>query len=179
MTGSDLRKHAQRILVMAAHLLICVPVFAQTYYSPQIREIETNRAYQKLLHASLFNFGGLGWGLEITSEQQAFKTLLESEDSIRLFQRLISEANAEGQLYALLGLRLRAPDIFQTEAEKLRTNGGPPERIEKFIPIEKGKIRVARGCISFHQDSETVIDEIAKGAWDAAALRSRSRIVTF
>jgi hypothetical protein len=65
---------------------------------------------------------------------------------------LIREANGEGQLYALLGLHLLAPDIFQAEAEKLRTNDGPPERIENFTPIGKGKVRVAHGCIFFQQD---------------------------
>jgi len=176
MTGSDLRKHAQRILVIGAHLLICVPVFAQS--SPQLRKLVISRAYHKLQHASVFNFGGIGWGRAISSEERAFRTLLEAEDSTGLFQRLISEANGEGQLYALFGLRLRAPDIFQTEAERLRTNGGPPERIEQFIPIEKGKVRVARGCIFSRQDSQTVIDQIAKGEWDAA-FRSTSRIITF
>lgn len=178
MTGSDLKKHARPILVICAHLLIYVPVFAQTYYSPQIRKTETDRAYQKLLHAAVFNFGGVGWALTITSEEKAFRTLLEAEDSTRLFRRLTNEANAEGQLYALFGLHLRAPDIFQTEAGKLRTNGGPPERIEQLIPIEKGKVRVARGCISFHQDRETAIDQIGKGAWDAA-FQSNPRILTF
>ena len=130
--------------MICAHLLIGVPVFAQSYYSPQIRQLETGRAYQKLLHATVFNLGGIGWGLEITSEEKAFRTLLEAEGSTRLFQRLIDEANAEGQLYALFGLHLQAPDVFQVEAEKLRTSEGPPRRIEKFIPIEKGEVRVAQ-----------------------------------
>ena len=179
MTGSDHRKYAQPILVICAHLLICIPVFAQRYYSPQIRQMETNRAYQKLLHATVFNLGGVGYGQAITPEEQAFKKLLTSLDSTKVFQRLISEANGEGQLYALLGLHLLAPDIFEAEAEKFRTNGGPPERIEKFIAIAKGKVRVAHGCIFFEQDRQTVIDQIAKGEWDAAALKSNSRVITF
>ena len=165
-------------MVICAHLLICAPVFAQSYISPQIRQSGNNRAYQELLHASVFNLGGVGWGQEITPEEQAFKRLLVSIDSTRVFQRLISEANGEGQLYGLLGLHLLAPDIFQAEAEKLRTNGGPPERIEKFIAIAKGKVRVAHGCIFFQQDRQIVIEEIAKGAWDSGS-RSNSRILTF
>lgn len=168
MVGSYLSKRTQLILVVCAHLLICVPVFSQTYYSPQIRQTETGRAYQKLMHASVFNLGGVGYSSQITPEEQAFKTLLKSADAIRLFQRLMSEANAEGQLYALLGLHLRALDIFLHEADKLLTNGGPPERLENFIAIEKGKVRVAQGCIFFRQDRQTVIDQIAKGEWDAA-----------
>jgi hypothetical protein len=172
MNRSDHRKYAQPILIICAHLLICAPVFAQSYISPQIRRSGTNRAYQKLLHATVFNLGGVGWGQAITPEEQAFKKLLTSIDSTRVFQRLISEANGEGQLYALLGLHLLAPDIFEAEAGKLRTNGGPPQRIENFTTIAKGKVRVAHGCIFFQQDRQTVIEQIAKGAWDA-------RILTF
>jgi hypothetical protein len=178
MNRSDHRKYAQSILVICAHLFICVPVFAQSYYSPQIREIEIRRAYQKLLHAGEFNIGGVGWLLTITSEEKAFRTLLEAQDSTRLFQRLINEANAEGQLYALFGLHLQAPEVLQAEAEKLRAGEGPPERIEQLIPIEKGKVRVARGCSSFRLDRQTVLDQIAKGEWDAA-LKSNSRVITF
>lgn len=178
MNPLDHRKYARPILIICAHLLICVPVFAQSYISPQIRQSGNNRAYQKLLHATVFNVGGVGFGQEITQEEKAFKTLLTSLDATSVFQRLISEANGEGQLYALLGLHLLAPDIFQVEVEKLRTNGGPPERIEKFIPLEKGKVRVAHGCIFFEQDRQTVIDQITKGEWDAA-LKSKSRVVTF
>lgn len=174
MNRSDHRKYAQPILVICAHLLICVPVLAQSFYSPQIRQVETSRAYQKLLHATVFNLGGVGWGLEITPEERAFKTLLESGDSITLFQRLINEGNAEGQLYALFGLHLQAPEVFQAEAEKLRAGEGPPERIEQLIPIEKGKVRVARGCNSFRLGRQTVIDQIEKGDWDAA-LKSHSQ----
>jgi hypothetical protein len=170
MNRSDHRKYAQPILIICAHLLICVPVFAQSHISAQIRQSGNNRAAQKLLHANVFNLGGVGYGQAITPEEQAFKKLLTASDSIKVFQRLISEANGEGQLYALLGLHLLAPDIFQAEAEKLRTNGGPPERIENFIPIGKGKVRVAHGCIFFQQDRQTVIEQIAKGAWDAGIL---------
>jgi hypothetical protein len=175
MNRSDHRKYAHAILVICFHLLICVPVFAQSHISAQIRQSGSSRAYQKLLHATVFNLGGVGWSQEITEEEKAFKTLLTSIDSTRVFQRLISEANGEGQLYALLGLHLLAPNIFEAEAEKLRTNGGPPERIENFTSIAKGKVRVAHGCIFSQQDRQTVIEQIAKGAWDTAS-RSNSRI---
>lgn len=178
MNTSDLRTHAQRILAFCAHLLICVPVFAQTYYSPQIRETATIKAYQKLQHASIFNLGGVGFGQTITSEEQAFKTLLESGDSTALFRQLISEANSEGQLYALFGLHLRAPDLFQAEVERLRTNADPPDRIETSTVTRKGEVHVAHGCISFYQDRQTVIDEIAKGEWDAA-FKLSSRTLKF
>ena len=172
MNRSDHRKYAQPILIICAHLLICAPVFAQSYISPQIRRKWDQPGLSKTVARHRIQSGRVGWGRAITPEEQAFKKLLTSIDSTRVFQRLISEANGEGQLYALLGLHLPAPDIFEAEAEKLRTNGGPPQRIENFTTIAKESVRVAHGCIFFQQDRQTVIEQIAKGAWDA-------RILTF
>jgi hypothetical protein len=178
MNRLDHRKYAQPILIICALLLSCAPAFAQSSVSPQIRQSGNNRAYQTLLHATVFNLGGVGYDQGITQEEKAFKKLLTSIDSTRVFQRLISEANTEGQLYALLGLHLLAPDIFQVEAEKLRTAGGPPERIENFTVIGKGKVRVADGCVFFQQDRQAVMEQIAKGALDRDP-RSNARILTF
>jgi len=147
--------------------LSCVSVAAQNYYSPGIRDFQTARAFQKLLHASVFNLGGVGWGNEITPEEKAFAALFESTDHIKLFQRLLAQANPEGQLYALFGLHLMAANTFKLEAERLKADDGPPERRENFIGIEKGKVRVARGCIFFRMARNAIIDQIASGEWDA------------
>ena len=155
-------------------ILICIlalsagAVRGQSFSTPRIRDARIERAYRQLVHAEVFNFGGVGWGRQITAEENAFITLCESTDSIRLFQRLINEANPEGQMYALFGLHLTDPETFRVAADKLRANGGPPQRLEKFIPVEKGKVRIAHGCVISQQDSQTVIDQIAKGEWDAA-----------
>jgi len=169
MKRSDHRKYARPILIICAHLLICVPVFAQSHISAQIRQSGNNRAYQKLLHANVFNLGGVGYGQAITAEEQAFKKLLTSIDSTSVFQRLIREANGEGQLYALLGLHLLAPifsrlkprssermaDLLsalrispQSEKERsaLRTDASFFSRTDKQL---SNKLRKAPGTLAF------------------------------
>ena len=165
---------ASRFLAL---LCLSLTVSAQTYRSPQMRESDLNRAYQQLLHAKIFNLGGVGFASQITPEEKAFRTILESSNARKLFERLVRDANGEGQLYALFGLRLRAPEIFRTEAERVQREGGPAERTEGLMPIPKGTVRVAHGCIFYTQASRTVIDQIDKGEWDASFRASSGTLI--
>ena len=161
----NIGKYALQGLLVAGVLFVCGSVAAQDY-SARIRNLPTDRAYRKLLDANIFNLGGVGWGSQITPEEEAFRILFESGNSIKEFQRLVNQANPEGQLYALFGLHLKAPEIFRNEAEKLKADDGPPKREEKFTIIEKGQVRIADGCLTFTRDRRKVIDQIAKGEFD-------------
>lgn len=168
MDGFSITKRVCWSCAICISVFLCIPVIGQQSYSTPIRGAQINRAYHKLLDASVFNFGGVGWGQQITSEERAFRTLLESSEANKLFQRLVNEANPEGQLYGLFGLHLRDTNAFHVELEKLETNSPLPGRLVNFIPVEKGKVRVARGCIFYQQERRAVIDQITKGEWDAA-----------
>ena len=168
MTSSHFKTNARGAVLAFAILFGAIPAAAQSVTAPEIRQSEISRAYHKLTQAEIFNLGGIGWAQQVTAEETAFRKLLGSVDAPRLFQRLINEANAEGQLYALLGLRLRAPEAFQSAAEKLQARGGPPERLEQFRPTPKGKVRMGEGCLLYQTDWRNAIDGIANGKWDAA-----------
>jgi hypothetical protein len=178
MAGWSLRKRARCSVTICISAILWAPVLGQSSYSAQRREAEIGRAYQKLQDAAVFNLGGVGFVQQITPEERSFHTLLESPEAITLFTRLLAEANPEGQLYALFALRLRDQESFRVEAEKLQMKDDLSERLVNFIPVGKGKVRVARGCIFFQQDRNAVIDEIAAGEWDAA-FKSGSRILTY
>jgi hypothetical protein len=145
-------------------------------YSSRIRERKTEQAYRQLLHANIFNLGGIGFVLTITPEEKAFHTLLRAGNSIELFKRLLSEANPEGQLYALYGLYLEKPQLFKNEVERFKREVGPAERWEGMIFIEKGKIRTGIGCMTFRQEREILISKIAHGEFDQAYEASSSRV---
>ena len=153
----------------------CGSLVAQDY-SSRLRNVRTDRAYQELLRADLFNFGGVGVALTITPGEKAFHLLMQSGKRVELLTGLLSEANPEGQLYALYGLYLEDPDNFKKEAERLNSEAGPPERLEGFIPVGKGKVRVAHGCLLFQQDRRAVIEEIAKGKFDSAFWSNHPRL---
>lgn len=159
-----------RVQIFLFHLLTMSAVFplvAQGQdYSARVRTLETDRAFQTLTHAKIFNLGGFGFGLGVTPEERAFRLLLNNSGVS--FQRLLSEANPEGQLFALYGLYLEDREAFKGEVERLRYDDGPPERWDEMIFIEKGKIRTAVGCIVFRQDRRVLAEQMAKGDFDQA-----------
>src|SRR5438874_5803537 len=116
-------------LVLAVVFLVCSTSQAQ-YNGARIRNMETDQAHRRLLHAKVFNLGGAGFALTMTPEEKAFRTLSKSANSVALFQRLLREGNPEGQLYALYGLYLHEPSAFQNEAARLKNDDGSPARWE-------------------------------------------------
>jgi hypothetical protein len=176
MVRLKLGNYAWQSLVVWSVLFNSGPVAAQDYNSG-IRNLQDGRAFQKLLHAKIFNIGGVGWALQITPEEEAFKILFESGNSIKEFQRLVNQASPEGQLYALFGLHLKAPDAFRKEAERLKADDGPLKREQEFVFIEKGKVRLGVGCLMFYQNRREVIDQIANGEFDAHFKSSRHKSI--
>lgn len=162
-------------LIMAAMVAFAADAVLAQDYSSSLRDLPDKRAYQTLLQAEIFNLGGFGWTLDITREEQALRRLLASGNRIESFQRLLSEANPEGQLYALYGLYQTDSELFKRELERLRQEVGPEERWEGMKFIERGKIRTARGCLIFRQERLKILESIAKGDFDQAFKAGESR----
>lgn len=159
-------------LIMAATVTFSAEAVLAQDYSSRLRDLPAQHAYQTLLQAQIFNIGGVGWGLEITREEQALRRLLASRNRIESFQRLLSEGNPEGQLYALYGLYRADPELFKQEVERLGREVGPQERWEGMEFIERGKIRTARGCIIFREERQKTIERMMNGEFDRAFRRS-------
>jgi hypothetical protein len=147
-------------------------------YDSQVRSRVADLAFRTLSGAKIFNLGGIGIVLTITEEEKAFRVLLDTADSNRLFKRLLSEASPEGQIYALFDLYLRDPDAFKSEAERLKLDDGPPERWEGLIYLEKGKIRFGSGCQLGWQERKMLIARMEQGGFDQA-FKSTSRTLTY
>ena len=165
---TTLTKYWRSALLICSPLFLSLSVSAQTYHSA----FETNQAYQKLTHAAIFNVGGAGFGSQITEEEKAFRIVFESPDSTRLFRQLIDDANAEGLLFALLGLHLRDSEAFDFEAARLEINGGASERVHGKIALLKGQAQVGRGCFIWFADIHTVVGQIANREWDGLVQQS-------
>jgi hypothetical protein len=165
-----------KLLILLVTVCCASMAHAQEYDS-HIRTGVTDHAFQTLTRAKIFNLGGIGFVLTMTEEEKAFRQLLDSPDSNRLFKSLLSEANPEGQMYALYGLYLRDPDAFKSEAERLTSDDGPPERWEGLIYLEKGKIRTGSGCVLSWQDRKIVIARMEQAGFDLA-FKATSRTLT-
>src|ERR1700681_3687694 len=148
-------------------------------YSSRVRRGQEDQAFRTLTHSKIFNLGGFGFVLGVTSEERAFRLLLNSGNSGALFRRLLREANPEGQLYGLYGLYLEDHEAFKAEVDRLKDDDGPPERWDGMIFIEKSKIRTAEGCIVFRQDSSKLIEKMAKGGFDQAFQAVTNRLAQY
>lgn len=144
------------------------PLVAHARENSGFWNTQTGQAFQTLTDAHIFNLGGFGFGLTMTREEKAFRFLLHAGNSTATFNRLLREANPEGQLYALYGLYLEDVQLFKNAAERLEHDNGPPARWEGFTFIEKGKIRFGEGCIGGPKDRRILIDQMGSGHFDQA-----------
>lgn len=155
-------------LMIAAVVLCCGSFTLGQDYSPRVRNPQRQGAYQLLVHAQVFTFGGVGFAATITPEEKAFHALFDTGNSLPWFKRLLKDANSEGQMYALYGLYLEDPDAFKQEVARLQTDDGPPSHWEGFTFLEKGQVRTAHGCIFGQQSKQSVIAAIKNGDFDLA-----------
>jgi hypothetical protein len=155
-------------LVLTLAVVVCPAIARAQDYSMRIRNTPAAQAYVQLRQASMFSLGGVGYAAMLTAEEKAFHVILNSPIAIPQFQRLLKEATPEGQLYAVYGLYLKDPQLFQPAAARLKLDGDPPARSEKFIFRGKGKIRFGNGCVMYDSDRNEIIERMAKGEFDQA-----------
>ena len=134
------------------------------YYS--LLDARINHAYKQLVHANVFNFGGVGFANMITPEEKAFHILLGSNHRLTLFKRLLREADAEGQLYALYGLYLEDSEAFKGQTALISPNFEAPDRWEDLAFVPKGEVRTAHGCIFYQESMRKMIASMANGEFD-------------
>ena len=161
-----------RLFMIGAVSLYAAPLPAQNF-SSRFRDLPSGGAYQTLLHAQIFNFGGFGYGQTITPEEQAFHKLLKSPNRLSTFSRLLRHASPEGQIYALYGLYLEDRSVFTEHAAKLKSQGGPAPQFGQFVFVNKHQVRVGSGCVLMQQDQVKVIDAIADGEFNQAFITSK------
>jgi hypothetical protein len=105
-----------------------------------------------LRKAELFALGGVGAAGSMSEGERALREVLrESDVSVRL-EKLLSDASPAGQLYALLGLRLRDRAAYERALPKLRTTDA--------------KVQTARGCILQQESFGDLVKEIERGQYD-------------
>ena len=108
----------------------------------------SGRAYRSLLRARTFAVGLVGPAARVPREEQALRLLLHDPDAVSLLTALLDHATAAGQLYALLGLRIRLHDISE-RASALR------RRTDEVV--------VRNGCFRSHQPVGSVASRIEDG----------------
>lgn len=76
--------------------------------------------YEALTAATTFAIGGVGVAGTISPAENDFRALLKEPDAVAKCQKLLTEATPEGQMYGLLGLKLKDEAAFLAALPKYK-----------------------------------------------------------
>ncbi len=100
----------------------------------------------------MFALGGIGVAGTMSEGERALRELLRGSDALMRLDRLLSTAGPAGQLYALLGLRLKDRAAYDRAVSKMRATDA--------------KVQTARGCMIDMESFGDLVKEIERGQYD-------------
>ena len=104
-----------------------------------------------------FALGGVGFAGVMSEGERTLREILKEPDAARRLESVLPDASPAGQLYALLGLRLRDRAAYERALEKYRANDG--------------KVQTMRGCIIQRESFRDVVKQIEHGDYDSSLAR--------
>jgi hypothetical protein len=110
-----------------------------------------------LQKTATFAMGGVGYAGVMSEGERSLREILKEADAAARLESIMPKASAAGQLYALLGLRLRDHAAFQRVLEKYRGNDA--------------KVATMRGCIMQRESFRKLLEEIERGEYDSFLAR--------
>jgi hypothetical protein len=113
-----------------------------------------NPAVSGLAHTQLFAVGGIGVAGSMSDGERDLRTVLKQPNAAAVLREILSRATPAGQLYALLGLRLRDRAVYEQVLPALRKRSDV--------------ISTARGCILMKEEMASIVRQIEHGDYDAA-----------
>lgn len=106
-----------------------------------------------LRKAGSFALGGVGVAGTMSEGERALREVLKATDAVARLENALPNSSPAGQLYALLGLRLRDRAAYQRALEKYRASNA--------------KIQTMRGCILQQESFRDLIKQIEHGDYDS------------
>lgn len=105
-----------------------------------------------LRKAGSFALGGVGVAGTMSEGERALREMLNQPDVVARLESALPNASPAGQLYALLGLRLRDRAACERALEKYRANDAT--------------VQTMRGCILQQESFRDLIKQIEHGDYD-------------
>jgi hypothetical protein len=122
-----------------------------------IQATEPSNADAALRKAGSFALGGVGVAGTMSEGERALREVLKDSDTIGRLESMLPTASPAGQLYALLGLRLRDRAAYQRALQKYRAN-------DATVPT-------MRGCILQRESFRDLVKQIDHGDYDSFLAR--------
>lgn len=105
-----------------------------------------------------FALGGVGVAGTMSEGERALREVLKQSDAVAQLEVLLPEASGPGQLYALLGLRVRDRDAYRRALAKYGQRDA--------------SVQTMRGCILQQEPFNTLAKQIDHGDYDSFLSRS-------
>jgi len=153
-------------LLLIVLAIFTLPAAAQTIGSVASLGPEGEKAYQTLLTATQFTIGPAGFAGAPSNEETALHALLHEATAEQACANLVTDANFEGGLYGLLGLRLLNSHAFPEQLKKYRLREPPRARIVGGIKVADGQIVSMSGCFILRVAWEETLSQLEAGAFD-------------
>lgn len=151
-------------LILAPALFSFNVIAQEKAFDQSVLSEKGRQAYQTLLKVELFALGGIGYGGETSTGEEAMDVLIQEREAKPAFRSLIKNSTPEGGLYALAGLRILNCACFKEELENYRNLPEPPAREwHEYDKTEKGNVRRMRGCIKFQESRLKAASDIESG----------------
>lgn len=105
-----------------------------------------------LRKTSSFALGGVGVAGSMSEGERGLREILKESDATARLESALPNASPAGQLYALLGLRLRDRAVYQRALEKYGGNNAT--------------VQTMRGCILQKESFRDLVKQIEHGDYD-------------
>jgi hypothetical protein len=136
-------------------VVACISILGQ---APSIYAKEDARsASASLARENAFALGGVGVAGTMSSGEKDLRALLKEADAVQQLQSLLKNASPAGQLYALLGLRLRDRPAYDQAMPAFRKRSD--------------EVSTLHGCIMMKEKMDGIIKQIEHGDYDTSLTR--------
>ena len=106
---------------------------------------------------SAFAVGGVGVAGTMSEGERALRELLKQPDAVVRLEHMLPDASAPGQLYALLGLRVRDREAYRRALARYG---------QRDVNVQ-----TMRGCILQQEPFTTLVKQIDHGDYDPSLSR--------
>ncbi|HEX7517527.1 MAG TPA: hypothetical protein VF345_09595 [Chthoniobacterales bacterium] len=136
------------LLVLALFIPLASSVYADE---------EASRAASSLAREKAFALGGVGVAGTMSQGERDLRAVLKEADAVPQLQSLLKKASPAGQLYALLGLRLRDRPAYEQAVPAFRKRSDV--------------VSTMHGCILMNEKMDSIVHQIEHGDYDTVLTR--------
>lgn len=137
---------------MGAKIKLLTAVFLMVANGIAHAETPVDPTLDRLSHAAIFAFGGVGIAGVTSEGEKDFRTVLTRPSALPQFEQVFATGNLQAKAYALIGIR-------RLDLHRYNELSAPLHNLSQ-------KVTVFRGCIGSHEPFSSLLKSIDAGNYD-------------